>query len=113
MVNSPCTEISELEDFGLLLGSLNKTDHAPEFDGEEGKAKEVHRGPAELEVHDSPPMFFRIPFQSGLIPGDRMNLDKDVCYLSISGFIPDGLKTAVLGQPFLQNYYVVLDQDDM
>ena len=124
MVYSPCSEISGLEDFGLRLGSLNQTHRVHDFDNGEfqdsdstgqrqSKAKEIHRGPSEVEVHDSPPMFFKIPYQSYLIPGEKMGLEKEICYLSLSGFIPDHMKTAVLGQPFLQNYLAVLDQSNM
>lgn len=37
----------------------------------------------------------------------------NLCYLSITGDIPDSAGYAVLGQPFLRNYYTVLDQDRM
>jgi hypothetical protein len=56
-------------------------------------------------------MYFKIPFESYLIPGENIGLEENVCYLSVTGFIPDSEKLAILGQPFLQNYYTVLDMD--
>jgi len=54
-------------------------------------------------------MFFRIPYESYLIPGPVLGRDENLCYLSITGDIPDSAKMAVIGQPFFQNYYTVLD----
>ena len=48
-----------------------------------------------------------------MIPGPKLGFEDDICYLAIIGTIPDDLNTAVLGQPFLENYYAVLDKDDM
>jgi len=58
-------------------------------------------------------MFFKIPFESYLINGEDIGLERNVCYLSITGFIPDNQRLAVLGQPFIQNYYTVLDMETM
>jgi hypothetical protein len=58
-------------------------------------------------------MYFSIPYQSYLISGEKMGLEDDVCYLGISGFVPDKIRAAVLGQPFLQNFLIVLDQGNM
>ena len=41
-----------------------------------------------------------------------MGLEHNVCYLGITGFIPDEEGFAVLGQPFLQNYYTVLNMEN-
>jgi len=58
-------------------------------------------------------MYFKIPTSSYLIPGPRLGFEDDICYLAIIGTIPDEINSAVLGQPFLENYFVVLDQEDM
>lgn len=58
-------------------------------------------------------MFFKIPTSSYLIPGPRLGFEDDICHLAIVGTIPDESNSVVLGQPFLENYFVVLDQEDM
>ena len=73
----------------------------------------LHRGPDEIEYHKQKAQFLKIPFESYLIPGEQLDRDENVCFLGVTGFIPDGERLAVLGQPFLQNYYTVLDMDSM
>jgi hypothetical protein len=117
IVYTPCSRVKGLKDFGLRIGSLNDTlkNSGPEITGEAKNdgPKELRRGASGVELHESKPMFFRIPYQSYLIPGPQVGLEADTCSLSIAGFIPDEENYAVLGQPFLQNYYAVLDQDSM
>lgn len=104
---SACSKIRYLKDFGLRLGSLRDT-----HDHQDGRSEEdhhdddlrqniVHRGAREVEYHKQDPQFFRIPYQSYLVDGDKMGLEHDVCYLAITGYIPDEEGFAVLGQPFL------------
>ena len=39
--------------------------------------------------------------------------DKDTCHFSVRGSLPDDKSYIVLGQPFLENYLVTFDQDNM
>ena len=90
----------------MKLGSLNDTEA---WDEEET----IHRGEEIIEIHESKPKYFKIPVESYLIPGPKLGFEEDVCYLSITGAIPDEINSAVLGQPFLENYFTVLDQENM
>jgi len=116
---SKCSEISVLQDFGLRLGSLNDTESRSESQADDAEAdyderyNMLHRGPDEIEYHKQKAQFLKIPFESYLIPGEQLDRDENVCFLGVTGFIPDGERLAVLGQPFLQNYYTVLDMDSM
>lgn len=47
-----------------------------------------------------------------MIPGKILNKEENSCQLRITGHVPDGENTIVLGQPFLNNYYTVLDQEN-
>ena len=73
----------------------------------------LHRGPRETIYYEWRPLYFRLPFESYLISGDKLGADPNTCYLSVTGFIPDDKKAIILGQPFFSNYYTVLDQDTM
>lgn len=113
LVFKSCDKITTLKDFGLRLGSLN--DSQPEdTPHKKGKDDEViNKLDGTKEIHESHPMFFKIPTSSYLIPGPRLGLEEDICHLAITGTIPDEINSVVLGQPFLENYFVVLDQEDM
>ena len=113
IVMMPCTEVPTLYDFGIRLGSLNDTLPANETEDQDMTENILFRGKSEVERHKAEPQFFRIPFESYLLPGEKMGLQEDVCYLSVTGFIPDSERVVVLGQPFLQNYYTVLDMETM
>lgn len=58
-------------------------------------------------------MYFKIPVGSYLIPGPLLGFEEELCYLSITGSVPDDIHAAVLGQPFLENYFTILDQENM
>jgi hypothetical protein len=58
-------------------------------------------------------MYFRLPHESYLVPGNVLGRSEDLCYLSITGDIPDDENIAIFGRPFFQNYYTVLDQETM
>ena len=110
LVFQRCEEVSGLKDFGILLGSA--ADIA--FDVSDAAAETyntLRRGPREIIYNEWRGMYFRLPFESYMINGDKLGSDPDTCVLSITGFMPDEQETVVLGQPFLYNYYTVLDQD--
>ena len=44
-----------------------------------------------------------------MISGEKLGSDSRTCYLSVAGFIPDSKKAVILGQPFFNNYYTVMD----
>jgi hypothetical protein len=111
LVMSPCSEVPYLSDFGIKLGSLNDTNQDSQDDDEMYNI--LYRGKSEVERHKAKPMFFKIPFESYLINGEDIGLERNVCYLSITGFIPNNLRVAVLGQPFIQNYLTVLNMESM
>ena len=125
IVLKACSEVKELKDFGLKLGSLNDTLMMEHKTKESLSMKEkwkqqkrhqnetIRKGLDQVEIHKAQPVYMKIPKESYLIDGDKLGFEHDVCYLAITGFIPDETNVAVLGQPFLQNYYVVLDQDNM
>ena len=58
-------------------------------------------------------MYFKIPLGSYLIPGPLLGFEEELCYLAITGSVPDNIHAAVLGQPFLENYFTILDQENM
>ena len=58
-------------------------------------------------------MYFKIPLGSYLIPGPLLGFEEELCYLAITGSVPDSIHAAVLGQPFLENYFTILDQENM
>ena len=103
LVFQRCDSITQLQDFGIKLGSLNETAESEDI---------IHRGSIK-EVHKSAPMYFKIPVGSYLIPGPLLGFEEELCYLSITGSVPDDIHSAVLGQPFLENYFTVLDQENM
>lgn len=110
LVFQPCNEVSGLKDFGILLGSADDI----AFDVSDRAAETyntLRRGPREIIYREWRGMYFRLPFESYMINGDKLGSDPDTCILSITGFLPDDEQLVVLGQPFLNNYYVVLDQD--
>ena len=111
LVFEPCDEVSGLKDFGLVLGSA--ADIA--FDVSDRIAETFNinrRGPHEVIYREWRGMYFRLPFESYMINGDRLHGgEADTCVLTITGYLPDSEETVILGQPFLNNYYVVLDQD--
>ena len=72
----------------------------------------IHRGSIK-EIHKSKPMYFKIPLGSYLIPGPLLGFEEELCYLAITGSVPDEIHAAVLGQPFLENYFTILDQENM
>ena len=110
----PCSEVEDLPDLGLKLGSLNDTlKDDGESEDEEETDNVLRRGPKETIYYEWRPMYFKLPYQSYLIPGPTLGRSPNLCYLSITGDIPDSAGYAVLGQPFLRNYYTVLDQDRM
>lgn len=113
LVTSPCKDVPYLEDFGIVLGSLNDTLKSDVTQAEDETVNIRYRGSHEIERHKAAPQFFKIPFESYLANGQNIGLQRDVCYLTITGYIPDGVNQAILGQPFLQNYYTVLNQDTM
>jgi hypothetical protein len=76
-----------LSDFAIRLGSLNDTNKESEDVDETENI--IYRGASEVERHSAKPMFFKIPYESYLLSGERIGLEKNVCYLSITGFIPD------------------------
>ena len=84
-----CSEVPYLDDFGIRLGSLNDTEPEDETLDEDETDNIRFRGAHEVERHKAKPMFFKIPFESYLLPGETIGLEKGVCYLSITGFIPD------------------------
>jgi hypothetical protein len=57
----------------------------------------IDRGISTIEVHKSKPMYFKIPVGSYLIPGPVLGFEKELCYLSITGTVPDDIHAAVLG----------------
>ena len=77
-----------LDDFGIRLGSLNDTEPKNETLDEDETYNILFRGAHEVERHKAKPMFFKIPFESYLINGEKIGLEKGICYLSITGFIP-------------------------
>ena len=103
LVFQECKDIKQLQEFGIKLGSLNETSETEDI---------IHRGPSK-EIHKSSPMYFKIPVESYLIPGPLLGFEKELCYLSITGSVPDDVHSAVLGQPFLENYLTILDQENM
>lgn len=113
LVTSPCSGVPYLDDFGIKLGSLNDTLPSDETEDQDETDNIHFRGAHEVERRKSKPMFFKIPFESYLIDGDKIGLHSNMCYLSITGFIPEDEGVAVLGQPFLQNYLTVLNMDSM
>lgn len=113
LVMSPCSEVPYLSDFGIRLGSLNDTEPKNETLDQDETENILHRGPYEVERRKAKPEFFKIPFESYLINGENINLTPDLCYLAITGYVPDDKRLAILGQPFIQNYYTVLDMETM
>lgn len=112
MVFKSCDKISTLKDFGLRLGSLNdtlNTDLGRRGRRDHDDGETINKLDGTKEIHESHPMFFKIPTSSYLIPGPRLGFEEDICHLAIVGTIPDETNSAVLGQPFLENYFVVLD----
>lgn len=109
LVASPCNKVPYLDDFGVKLGSLNDTLPSNETVDQDFTENILFRGAREVERYNSQPMFFKIPFESYLIDGERIGLEKNLCYLTIRGLIPDNEKKAVLGLPFIQNYLTVLN----
>ena len=72
----------------------------------------VHRGPEETLIDEWRVLYFRIPYESLMIPGKLLDKEENSCHLRITGHVPDGEKKIILGQPFLNNYYTVLDQEN-
>lgn len=98
MVLSPCSKVKNLQDFGIKLGSLNDTDaNLGESIDQEETDDIIHRGPYETVYNEWRPMYFRIPYESYLIPGSKLGRDENICYLSITGYIPDQERAIVLG----------------
>jgi hypothetical protein len=114
MVFKECSKVTELKDFGIRLGSLNDTKPG---DGSRKNRRRRNNDDDNIiskldgtkEIHESHPQYFKIPTTSYLIPGPKLGFEDDICYLAIIGTIPDDINSAVLGQPFLENYFVVLD----
>jgi hypothetical protein len=42
-------------------------------------------------------MYFKIPLGSYLIPGPLLGFEEELCYLAITGSVPDNIHAAVLG----------------
>ena len=60
---SKCSEIISLKDFGLKIGSLNDTQKEQDMDKVDlDNDNEIHRGSGEVEIEQSKPMFFKIPY---------------------------------------------------
>ena len=50
-----------------------------------------------------------MPLESYLIPGNKLGFEANSCFLAFTGFIPDAARIIILGQPFFQNYYTVIN----
>lgn len=113
-VFTKCSEVKDLPDFGFKLGSYYDIVKDPdETEDAEETDNVLRRGPSETIYSEWRPMYFRLPYESYLIPGTALGRSANLCYLSITGDIPDDEGIVIFGQPFFRNYYTVLDQDSM
>lgn len=93
-----CREITDLPDLGFKLGSLNDTQkNEGETEDEEETDNILRRGPRETIYNEWRAMYFKLPYQSYLTPGSVLGRSDKLCYLSITGDIPDSEGFAVLG----------------
>ena len=97
LVFKPCSQVYGLRDFGIKLGSRNDTTDEGETLDEEETENILHRGPRETIYNEWREMYFRIPFESYLISGEKLNSNRNTCFLAITGFIPDEERTVILG----------------
>jgi hypothetical protein len=57
----------------------------------------LHRGPLETIYNEWRKLYFKIPYESYLIPGEKLGFETNSCFLAFTGFIPDSARIIVLG----------------